>query len=83
MADRAKGPLLLTIFILLGLIGGSLVSQLLRPSLPFLRNAVTLGFNPRALMLGDLFSFTLGFRLRMDVATMTGLILSIWIYRRM
>lgn len=83
MADRAKGPLLLVVFILLGLIGGSLASRLLRSSLPFLRQAVTLGFAPRSLMLGDIFSLTLGFRLRMDVATMGGLVLSIWVYRRM
>jgi len=86
MPNRAigKGPLLLAILVVLGLVAGSLLSQLLRPYLPFLGRAVTVGFEPRSpLLLGDIFSFSLGFRLRLDLATMCGLILALILYRRM
>ncbi len=85
MASRssAKSPWLLFILSLLGLVAGSLLSQLLRPSLPFLTKAVTVGFEPgRPLALGDIFSFMLGFRLRLDMASLLGLIVGIWVYTR-
>ena len=84
MAQRsaAKGPLLLTIFIIIGLAAGALLSQLLRPYLPFLAKGVGIGFAPQALMLGDVFSFTIGFKLRLDVATMAGLITALILYWR-
>ena len=78
-----KGPLLLVVLVILGLVGGSLVSQLLRPYLPLLNKAVSVGFDPKgSLVLGDIFSFTLGFRLRLDLATMSGLVLAMWAFWR-
>lgn len=78
-----KGPLLLFVLILLGLVAGSLMSQLLRPYLPLLHKAVTVGFEPaHPLMLGDILSFTLGFRLRLDLASLIGLIAALWVYWR-
>ena len=78
-----KGPLLLVVFIILGLTGGSLLSQLLRPYLPLLGKAVTVGFEPKVpLALGDIFRFWLGFRLRLDLASMSGMILGLWLYWR-
>ncbi len=69
--------------IVAGLVAGSLLGQLLRPLLPFLAKGVSVGFAPQALTLGDIFSFTLGFSLRIDVMTMIGLIVALWIYWRM
>ncbi len=81
--SAGKGLLLLIVFIILGLTGGSLLSQLLRPYLPLLGKAVTVGFEPKApVALGDIFRFWLGFRLRLDLASMSGLILALWLYWR-
>lgn len=83
MANRAKGPLLLIVVIVLGLVAGSLLSQLLRPHLPFLTKAAYVGFEPDGpLVLGDVFRFAIGFRLRLDAITMAGLIAALVIYRR-
>ena len=68
----------------LGLLGGSLVGRLLRPYLPFLAKAVAVGFEPaRPFALGDIFLLHLGFRLRLDLAALTGLLLALVAYRRM
>ena len=82
--SSAGRPLLLIIFIVLGLVAGSLLSQLLRPYVPFLAKSVTVGFEPkRPFTLGDIFAFSLGFRLRFDAASLAGLIAGIWVYTRL
>ncbi|MCL6614808.1 MAG: DUF4321 domain-containing protein, partial [Firmicutes bacterium] len=61
-----------------------LLGQLLRPYLPFLAKAVSVGFEPgRPFVLGDVFLLTLGFRLRLDLAAVAGLVLAFVAYRRM
>ncbi|MGQ9778799.1 MAG: DUF4321 domain-containing protein [Bacillota bacterium] len=72
------------LLMLVGLLAGSLVGRLLRPYLPFLAKAVAVGFEPaRPFTLGDVFLLHLGFRLRLDLAAITGLILAFVAYRRM
>lgn len=84
MAARNKGPLLLIFLVLMGLVAGSLLSQLLRAYLPFLAKSVSVGIEPgHPLYLGDIFMFSLGFRLRLDVMSMLGLVTGLVVYWRM
>jgi len=80
----SKGVLLLILFVLLGLVAGSLLSQLLRPVFPFLAKAVSISFLPEhPLALGDIFQLLLSFSLRLDVASIFGLLAALFVYWRL
>lgn len=88
MAKREKNWVAMVIILLLGIILGTLIGELLSSSVPFLAEGVTLKANlnqlgfAKALQLGDVFSLAVGFKLKLTVATLIGLIISYFVYRK-
>ncbi len=68
---------------IIGLILGSLLGQVLKPYLPFLAIGQSLELQPRPFSIADVFSLTFGFSIRFDLATLIGIIIAFFIYRRL
>ena len=77
-----RSPWLLVVLLLIGGVAGSLVDNLLVPTVPALRNIFSIGFKPGTLDLHFL-SVTLGFALSVGPLTVVGLIVGYIIYRRL
>ncbi|OUM97118.1 MAG: hypothetical protein BAA02_14265 [Paenibacillaceae bacterium ZCTH02-B3] len=73
---------LLVLFLLLGLVGGSLISHLLEDvrELSFLTKALPISWNP-ASDLGFL-AFELHLRLEFTLVSLIGAVIAIWLYRK-
>jgi uncharacterized membrane protein YeaQ/YmgE (transglycosylase-associated protein family) len=80
---KKNGRWLLVLFLLLGLIGGSLISQLLEDvrELAFLTKALPVAWNP-AVDLGFL-AFEFHLRLELTLLSLIGAVIAIWLYRKM
>lgn len=77
----SRGPWLLVVFLVIGGVAGSLVDNLLVPTVPALRNIFSLALRPGTLDLHFL-SITLGLSLAVGPLTVVGLILGYIVYRR-
>lgn len=79
-----KNPWVLVLLLLVGSLVGSLIGQLLSvyvPALHTLERVVRL--DPRPLRLADILSLTFGFVFRINIATVLGMALAIWVYRKL
>ncbi len=76
-----KNPALLLLLVLIGILAGSVLGEALGGVLPFLKYAVKAGFPPVTLKLADALSFTIGFSLKFNFATVLGVLAAIWGYR--
>ncbi len=88
MAHLRKNIGMFILFILVGALLGSVLGEMLRAVSPGgpVRNAFTAGFyigiNPPVTLDLRIISFTIGFALRVNLLTMLGAILGIYIYKQ-
>jgi membrane protein YqaA with SNARE-associated domain len=79
----SRNPWILILLLVAGSLVGSLLGQLLGSYLPFLRSLqAEVRLVPRAFELADVFSITFGFAFKLNIATIVGMALAIWVYRR-
>ncbi|ANE47165.1 membrane protein [Paenibacillus swuensis] len=78
-----KNTLTLIIFILLGLLLGSIAAHVLSgvKQLSFLTESTMISWQPRANL--DVISYDLKLQVKLSVMSILGLVASIWIYRKL
>jgi hypothetical protein len=81
--DMKKG-IVLTIFLLLGLFLGSVLGEIAAnvPSLSFLTWGKSIGIDPAATLDLSVFTLTIGMTLKMNLATVLSLVLSLFLYAK-
>lgn len=77
-----KNPWILVVMILLGVVIGGIIGDLLQPFAPILGLSRSIGLSPATINLSVL-SVTFGFGIRMTLASIIGLILSVIAYFRL
>lgn len=80
--SSAKNPWVLVLLLVVGSLTGSLLGQLLGGTLPFLKTGSTIALDPQTLRLAEIFNLTFGFAFRLNIATILGMVLAIWVYRK-
>ncbi|TCL70949.1 uncharacterized protein DUF4321 [Hydrogenispora ethanolica] len=75
--------LVLVILLLIGFIFGTILGQILRPYLPFMAVGASANMTPQTLHLADAFSLTFGFKVNLNLATILGVAVAFFIYRRL
>lgn len=84
MRGSARGPKniwVLVILLILGGLAGSLLGQILGPSLPLLKTGTTIGLSPGVLNL-HFMTVTFGFSVAVGPLTLLGFVLGYFIYAR-
>ncbi len=76
-----KGNLVLVLVILAGSIFGKIIGGALSKYVPILNYGESIGFGPTSIDL-NILSFTLGFKASMTVAGIIGIIIAIFVYRK-
>ncbi len=76
-----KGNLVLVLVILAGSIFGKIIGGALSKYIPILNYGESIGFGPTSIDL-NILSFTLGFKASMTVAGIIGIIIAIFVYRK-
>ncbi|GGG20387.1 DUF4321 domain-containing protein [Paenibacillus abyssi] len=78
-----KNAWILLLFIVLGLVGGALVSRWLQtvPGLSFLTQTADLNWSPSADLL--VFSYDLSLGIEISLLSIIGAAIAIWLYRKM
>jgi len=78
-----KNTLTLILFIIIGLLAGSIVSQLLEPvpSLGFLTKSADVSWHPKADL--QILKYDLYFQVKLNLISILGLVCALWIYRKM
>lgn len=78
-----KNTLTLIVFLLVGLLTGSIVAELLSPypAFSFLTKSSDINWKPKADL--NIIAYDLYFEIKLNLASIAGLILSIWIYRKL
>lgn len=69
------------ILLVVGLLIGSLLGEILGQWIPFLRMSKAITWEPRADL--DILKYDLFFQVKLNLASVLGLILAFWIYRRL
>ena len=75
--------LVLVVLLLIGFIFGTIMGQILKPYLPFMGVGASATLEPQTLRLADAFSMTFGMTMRLNLATILGVALAYFIYRRL
>ena len=79
----SRNPWILILLLVAGSLVGSLLGQLLGSYMPFLRSLqADVRLIPRAFELADVLSITFGFAFRLNIATVVGMALAVWVYRK-
>lgn len=78
-----KNTWTLLLFLLIGLIAGTIVSQLLAPvpSLSFLTKSADISWHPKADL--QIIKYDFYIQVKLNLISILGLICSIWIYRKL
>lgn len=78
-----KSSFAFVLFVLLGLLAGSLVGELLAavPTLSFLTTGIVLEWHPKADL--HVLQFDIWFRFRLHLLNLFGLVFAIWMYRKL
>lgn len=75
--------IVLVILLLVGFIFGTILGHILRPYLPFMAVGASAHMAPQTLNLADAFSLTFGFKINLNLATIVGVAVAFFIYRRL
>ena len=83
MATREKNSLVFLVFILCGIVIGGLLGELAKSVnwLNWKKKKKTFGFSPFTLDLGVL-QLTIGLMIKINIASIVGIIIAIFIYRK-
>lgn len=78
-----KNSLTLIIFLLIGMLAGMIIAELLSPIpfLSFLTHSAEITWEPKADL--NIIKYDFYIRVKLNLASILGLILSIWIYRKL
>ncbi len=82
MARVPKNTWILIILLVVGSMFGTLLGNLLQNLFPFLRYSQTIGLNPTTIDLAAL-TVTLGLTLNLNIATVIGFFIALFIYTRL
>lgn len=82
MKAMSKNPFLLLLLIAVGGIFGSIIGDIFRDSIKVLGYEKTIGFSPMTIDLSIL-KLTLGFVLSLNLASVIGIVLAIFIFSKM
>jgi hypothetical protein len=76
-----KETLTLLLLLVCGLLGGSIIGEILSPWVPFLTESKVLRWSPAADL--EILKYDLNFQVKLNLASIGGLALAFWIHRRM
>lgn len=78
-----KSNLTFIVFLIIGLLTGSIIAQLLTPvqSLDFLTKSAEINWHPKADL--QVLQYDLNFQIRLNLISILGLVAAIWIYRKL
>jgi uncharacterized protein YneF (UPF0154 family) len=76
-----KNTLVLVILLVIGLLFGSIIGELLSPWIPFLASSKAIVWEPRADL--DILKYDFHIQVKLNLASVIGLIIAFWIYRRL
>lgn len=78
-----KNTFTLIVFILLGLLAGSIISQLLQSveEIAFLTKSTSIDWHPKADL--QILKYDLYFQVKLNLISLIGLVGAIWIYRKL
>ncbi|MCR3922726.1 MAG: DUF4321 domain-containing protein [Firmicutes bacterium] len=82
MSRVSKGTGLLFMLLIFGSIFGSLLGEVLRDFMPFLSYGKTVGFNSTTIDLAAI-TITLGLLIKINIATILGFFIALFIYTRL
>lgn len=82
MPRVSKGTGILFLLLIIGSIFGSLIGELLGNTLPFLAYGRSIGLSPTTIDLAAI-TFTVGITLKLNIATILGFFLTLFIYTRL
>jgi hypothetical protein len=75
-----KNTIVLVIVLVAGLLAGSVIGKLLNPWVPFLSEAAQITWEPKADL--DILKYDFYIQVKLNLASVLGLILAFWIYRK-
>ncbi len=82
MANLPKDKWMLIILLVIGSLFGTLIGELLKDFLPFLYYGEVIGLSPTNIDLAVI-TITLGMTLKLNIATIIGFFISLFIYSRL
>ncbi len=78
---KGKETLVLVVVLLAGLLFGSILGEVLSPWLPFMKASKLITWSPSADL--EVVKYDLTFQVKLNLASIGGLALAFWLYRRM
>jgi len=82
MAKVPKNTLILIVLLIVGSLLGSLLGILVKDIFPFLYSSQTIGFSPTTIDLAAI-TVTLGLIIKINIATVIGFFIALFIYTRL
>ncbi|MBO8163819.1 MAG: DUF4321 domain-containing protein [Brevibacillus sp.] len=77
---RGKETVVLVIILIGGMLFGSIIGEVLSPWLPFLQASKTITWSPAADL--EIVKYDLAFQVKLNLASIGGLALAFWIFRK-
>lgn len=76
-----KNAIILLVMLVVGLLLGSILGEILSPWIPFLSVSKAITWEPKADL--DILKYDFFIQVRLNLASLLGLIAAFWIYRRL
>lgn len=76
-----KNTIIFILILVIGLLFGSIIGEILSPWLPFLGTAKAITWEPKADL--DILKYDFFIQVKLNLASVLGLLLSFWIYRKL
>jgi hypothetical protein len=76
-----KNTAILLIILVAGLLAGSIIGEILNPWVPFLNKSASITWEPKADL--DILKYDLYIQVKLNLASVLGLVIAFWIYRRL
>ncbi len=78
---KQKNTFVLIIFLIVGLLFGSLIGEVVSPWLPFLDKSQSIVWEPKADL--NIISYDFYVAIKLNLASIAGLALAFWLYRKL
>jgi len=76
-----KNTIVLVIILVVGLLFGSIIGEILSPWMPFLSTGKAITWEPKADL--DILKYNFFIQVKLNLASVLGLVLAFWIYRKL
>jgi hypothetical protein len=76
-----KNTIVLLIVLVVGLLAGSIIGQILKPWVPFLTESADITWEPKADL--DILKYHFYIQVKLNLASVLGLVIAFWIYRKL